>query len=185
MRWGVKKEAYNSLNTGGLENSVPMVYKNFKNWHKIKHYLHNKKERPFFHEGEVWFCSLGENIGFEQDGRGKEFMRPVVIVKKFNKEVCWGLPLTKSPKKGKYYFSCKLNGENSTIILSQLKLIDSKRLNYSIGSMLLKDLSRIKKHLRELLAWGVGFTPCGESPKAICTCYYTCSIYKVKKYLTC
>src|SRR3990167_8549365 len=105
-----------------------MVYKNFKNWHKIKHYLHNKKERPFFHEGEVWFCSLGENIGFEQDGRGKEFMRPVIILKKFNNEVLWGVPLTKNTKAGKYYFTFTLKNMASTAILSQIRLIDAKRL---------------------------------------------------------
>lgn len=129
-----------------------MIHKDFKTWHKIKLYLHNEKERPHFHEGEVWFCSLGENIGFEQDGRGKEFMRPVVIVRKFNKEVCWGLPLTKNPKRGKYYFSFNLNGKTSTAILSQLKLIDSKRLNYRVGNVSDTDSAKIRKHLRQLLA---------------------------------
>src|SRR3989344_8787526 len=101
-----------------------MHTKDYKIWHKIKGYLHNEKVRPFFHEGEVWFCSLGENVGSEQDGRGVNFLRPVVITRKFNSEVCWGLPLTKNPKEGPYYFSFKLNDVLSTAILSQLRLID-------------------------------------------------------------
>jgi len=48
-----------------------------------------KKVRPFFHGREIWFCAIGANIRFEQDGSGTEFLRPVVIIKKFNKEVFW------------------------------------------------------------------------------------------------
>ena len=131
---------------------TPMHTKDYKIWHKIKRYLHNKKERPFFHEGEVWFCSLGENVGFEQDGRGQNYLRPVIIVRKFNKEVCWGVPLTKNKKSGKYYFSFKLNNEISTAILSQLRLIDSKRLQYKIGGVSSKDSADIRKNLRQLLS---------------------------------
>lgn len=39
--------------------------KDFKNWHGQKENLHHEKERPFFHESEVWSCSLGINIGKE------------------------------------------------------------------------------------------------------------------------
>lgn len=42
-------------------------------------FLHVEKARPFFREGEVWFCALGVNVGFEQDGRGGSFLRPVII----------------------------------------------------------------------------------------------------------
>ena len=53
-----------------------------------------------FHEREVWWCSLGANIGFEQDGGGEDFERPVVILKKFNLDACLIVPLTARPKKG-------------------------------------------------------------------------------------
>ena len=42
--------------------------KDFKKWMEQKVKIHNDKTHPFFHEREVWFSSLGENIGFEQDG---------------------------------------------------------------------------------------------------------------------
>jgi len=28
---------------------------------------------------ETWICNIGENIGFEEDGKGNEFTRPVII----------------------------------------------------------------------------------------------------------
>lgn len=80
------------------------MQKDFKKWMGQKAEIHNNKTRPFFHEREIWFSSLGENIGFEQDGSGEKFMRPVLILRKFNNEVIWALPLTRTDKTGKYYF---------------------------------------------------------------------------------
>lgn len=126
--------------------------KDFSQWHKNKEFLHNEKKRPFFHEGEVWFCIFGANIGFEQDGRGELFLRPAIIIKKFNQETFWGLPLTKHQKSGKYYYSFELNGAISTAILSQIRLVDGKRLNYKIGNIPKEDFIEIKKRLAQLLA---------------------------------
>lgn len=127
--------------------------KDFKVWHKDKSNIHNEKDRPFFHEREVWFASLGENVGFEIDGKNERFMRPVIVIKKFNNETLWCLPLTKNPKKGKYYFSFGFNsGQASTANLSQLRLIDAKRLQYKMGDMAEKDFAEVKEKLRQLLA---------------------------------
>ncbi len=125
--------------------------KDFQTWNKKKELLHNEKARPFFSEGEVWFCALGLNVGFEQDGRGQSFLRPVIILKKFNKEVFWGIPLTKRKKKGLYYFSFKLKDKTSTAILSQVRLIDGKRLHYRIAKVSSNDLQEIRKRLMQFL----------------------------------
>ena len=108
--------------------------KDFKKWHKEKEYIHEERVRLFFNEQEVWFCSLGANVGFEQDGVGEKFLRPIVILKKFSNETFWGVPTTKKDKKGKFYFrfSYKKN-EFTSAILSQVRIIDGKRLLYKIG----------------------------------------------------
>lgn len=51
-----------------------------------------------FNEREIWWCSIGENIGFEGDGKNDMFERPVLILKKYNAEVFFGAPLTTSTK---------------------------------------------------------------------------------------
>ena len=127
--------------------------KDFKKWHTKKEFLHHEKERPFFHERKIWFCMLGLNVGFEQDGSGQEFLRPVLIIKKFNNEVFWGLPLTKTTKRGKYYHQFYIEGKKdiSTVVLSQIRLIDAKRLQYKIGDLNEKGFLEIKKCLIEFL----------------------------------
>ena len=46
---------------------------------------------------------MGLNIGYEQDGKGEDFLRPVLILKKFNKRVFLGIPLTKIKKDSHFY----------------------------------------------------------------------------------
>ena len=53
----------------------------------------------YFHEREVWFCSVGVNVGMERDARNTKFSRPVVIVKKFNEFMFWGVPLSSKTDK--------------------------------------------------------------------------------------
>src|SRR3990167_6226333 len=126
--------------------------KDFQKWHEKKKDIHENRPRVFFHEREIWFCYLGTNVGFEQDGSGDDFLRPVLILKKFNSEVLWALPLTKKGKKNhKYYFEFSSNfGEKSSVILSQIRLIDAKQLKYKIGDMSEKDFGLLKAKIRQL-----------------------------------
>lgn len=110
--------------------------KDYKRWHKEKVRINNAKGMAFFHEREVWWCALGANIGFEQDGNSELFTRPVVILTKFNLDVCLVVPLTGRSKQGKYYFRVgKVEDRDATAVLSQVRLIDRKRLQLKIKTL--------------------------------------------------
>lgn len=120
--------------------------KNFRNWHSQKEKIDNENKRVFFHEREVWWCHLGLNVGFEQDGKGEKFARPVLVFKKFNNQVFWALPLTTKDKKGKFYVPINLGDElNRKVILSQLKLVDAKRLIDKIRTISEENYKEIQK----------------------------------------
>ncbi len=126
--------------------------KDFKEWHLKKSDLNENKTRVFFHEREVWFAVTGVNIGFEQDGKGTDFLRPVIVIKKFSNEVFLAVPTTKNGKIGKYYYSFTYKeGESTTAILSQIRLIDCKRLKYRIGSVSEEDFLEIKMRITSFL----------------------------------
>ena len=126
--------------------------KDYLAWHNEKEEVNHNKIRPGFYEREIWFCIMGNNIGFEQDWRGDKFLRPIVVIKKFNNEVLWAIPLTTKEKEGKYYFSFVLGNEGvSTAILSQLRLIDAKRLEYKIGNISKSDFKILKTKITQLL----------------------------------
>ncbi len=128
--------------------------KDYTKWHKIKTDINDVEKRAFFHERDIWFCYVGANVGFEQDGNKEEYLRPVLIVRKFNNEIFWGIPLTKSEKRkdNRYYYSFSfVKGIMSLAILSQIRLIDAKRLARQVGTMEEDDFEKLKKKLKELL----------------------------------
>lgn len=49
-------------------------------------------------EGEIRWCRLGMNIGSETQGKGSYFERPVLILKKFSRDVFLGIPVTSKIK---------------------------------------------------------------------------------------
>lgn len=120
--------------------------KDFQKWHKIKERIDHVPARIFFHERETWWCSIGVNVGFEQDGRGERFARPVLIFKKFNNEVFWAIPLSTKIKKGKFYVPIELgDGVPRVVIISQLRLMDAKRLVYKISTISNENYKLIQK----------------------------------------
>lgn len=105
--------------------------KDFDTWNARKKAINAKviDDTLFFKEGEVWWVHLGVNVGFEMDGKGEESIRPVIIIKKYNKYSFLGIPLSTSPKTNKYRVSVGMvDGKDAVANLSQIKNIDSKRL---------------------------------------------------------
>jgi len=121
-------------------------------WNILKQKVQAKTFKPFFHEREIWWVYLGKNIGFEQDGKGKEFSRPVLILVKFNKEIFWGIPLTRREKEGKFYFNFFdiTTKEKQTAILSQMKPLSSNRLQKKIGKISKTDSEKLKEKLKNI-----------------------------------
>lgn len=107
--------------------------KDFSGWSEVKARINSKPSKAFFHEREVWWCALDINVGHEQDGSSKSYLRPVVIVKRFGSETCLIAPLTTQPKQSLYYFPLGLvRVKNSVANLFQLQSIDRKRLKNKI-----------------------------------------------------
>ena len=108
--------------------------KNFDSWNKLKKGINAKEITAgiYFREREIWFCSLGINIGSEQDGMNKLFERPVLVFKKFTSTVFLAIPLTRSVKQGSWYFT--LN-DDSALVLNQLRVLDARRLTRKVSTL--------------------------------------------------
>ncbi|MCX6760279.1 MAG: type II toxin-antitoxin system PemK/MazF family toxin [Candidatus Nealsonbacteria bacterium] len=132
---------------------MAQFYKNFDKWNELKKELHfsQKPQNFYFREREIWWCSLGVNIGFEQDGKNDNFERPVLIIRKFNAEVLWILPLTSKGKNNKYYYKFNYKNNPQNVILSQIKLISSKRLLRKIWMFPNNDFRKVKELTSDFL----------------------------------
>ncbi len=125
--------------------------KDFDFWNVKKKSLHfSTNVNIYFQEQEIWWCSLGINIGVEVDGRHDSFERPVLIFRKFNSEMFWGLPVTAKNKVGKFYYNFILHKREQTIIMSQIKALSSRRLIRRLGKLSDKQFLMIKKIFTDL-----------------------------------
>jgi mRNA interferase MazF len=109
--------------------------KDFDTWNKKKKETDQKDlgRNLFLYEREVWWCSLGVNIGVEIDGKNENFERPVLIIKKFNGLMFWGIPLTSKAKVNPYVIPVEHSKGISYANISQLKLLSTKRVLRKVG----------------------------------------------------
>lgn len=116
-----------------------------KNWFELKIKLLTKKDRITFKQGEVWWCSLGFNIGEEIFGKGDKFTRPVLVFKKFTRNSFMGLPLTTHGREGSWYVEIEIKNIRQYVLLNQARVLDKKRLTNKVGSIKKADFENIKK----------------------------------------
>lgn len=107
----------------------------FDNWNNLKKDIHTNKNRIHFRQGEIWFVSIGQNIGYEVYGKGENFLRPVIIFRKINKNTFMALPLTSKIKDDKFHCIVEFKDKQNSAILTQVKTIDAKRLAYKTGNL--------------------------------------------------
>lgn len=125
--------------------------KDFDTWNKKKKNIHADVHELYFYEREVWWCSVGVNVGYEEDGKNGNFARPVLVLRKFSKDVFVGIPLSTTNKTGKYYFQFELLGKSSTALLSQIRLFDSKRLVDKMGKVSKSSHESIREAVKSIL----------------------------------
>ena len=117
----------------------------------LKKKVNNFEKRALFKEREVWWCRLGTNVGDEEDGKGDLFARPVLVFKKFNHNIFLGIPLSTQIKEKRYYHKFHFKGREQSLMLSQLRLIDAKRLLNKAGNLPEPEIERIKESLKNLI----------------------------------
>lgn len=130
-------------------------FKQFNEWNVLKQ-EHDKKSRPvnpvFCKERDISWISFGINIGDEEDGKGQYFERPVLVIKKFNNNLFWGCALsTKIKDNNPYYLKVSTKEGLQSVIISQLRLYDTKRLHGKIGFVSKDDFQKIKTAIKKLL----------------------------------
>lgn len=127
---------------------------NFDSWNEIKKKINNENANPnrFPKEGEVWMSALGKNIGFEQDGSGNNFSRPILIIKKFNNHMFWIIPLSTKQKSFDFYFNyTDPNNQKVSTILAQMRLISIERLKRKLYDFPKTQLLEIKQKIRSFI----------------------------------
>ncbi|MDR0199493.1 MAG: type II toxin-antitoxin system PemK/MazF family toxin [Streptococcaceae bacterium] len=107
-----------------------MYEKNFDKWIEDKKYLNNKRLSKHVRKGQIWWASLGVNVGVEIDGKKNHFERPVLIIKKIDEKSAFVIPLTSTIRENDNRFVVyKLDGVEKSAAIAQARMIDTKRLS--------------------------------------------------------
>lgn len=120
-------------------------------WNFKKKSLAKREEKFFFKTGEIWWCSLGLNIGTESYGKGETFRRPILIIKKLSGNACIVVPLTSRPKTGTWFQGITLHREKKWVMLHQIRMIHSNRFQRRMAVLDDGDFRRVKQKLEALL----------------------------------
>ncbi len=151
-------------------------------WNDVKQITEKTKKKVYFKERDIFWLKIGENIGFEQNGKGNKFQRPVLVVKRYTNDMFLGIPLSTTLREGSFYFQFEfIKGQMSTALLVQHRLFSSKRFIKKIGKINQNDFICLKKKLFNLI-FEEDFCPSKEGtiPKENCTKSITQKDIKVK-----
>ena len=115
-----------------------MYVKRFLEWVGLKEKMHNKQHKaPLVSEGEIWWASVGENVGSEINGKSDLFSRPVIIYKKLAHSFYFVIPTTSQQKTGSWFINFKQHGKDMAACLHQSRSIIGDCSQSSEGSMIL------------------------------------------------
>ena len=127
------------------------MFKEYDDWNNIKKKIAKSNHKPpYFKEGDIWWVSVGYNIGNEVYGKGKDFLRPVLILKKFNSYSFIGIPLSSKVKNKPYHSSVVVRNQKNSALLFQIKTFSSLRLQHKLTDLNTRDYLKVKKLIQSM-----------------------------------
>ena len=125
--------------------------KRFLVWIGLKQRLHEGEHKPpLVSEADIWWASIGENVGSEINGKSDLFSRPVIIYKKLSHGFYFVVPTTTQAREGTWFVSFTQNEKTMVACLHQARAIDYRRLSSKLGTIDDDDFEHVKAGFRML-----------------------------------
>ena len=128
----------------------------FDKWNELKKSINKSTKPKSPHKGKIYWISIGQNVGCETYGKGKDFARPVLVLSKIQIgyiDSFVGVPLSSKIKNKKgfmYYKFTDSKGNKQVALLAQIRVFDSKRiLNPLDAEIKNDDFDQIKERLKQ------------------------------------
>lgn len=126
--------------------------KDFDGWNDEKKKLDATPQAIFCHKREIWWCTLGVNIGFEQHSMSDDFSRPIVVIRCFTADMFWGVPLTTKVRDDvPFRVRIKVNDEQNDAMILQMRSYDRKRLRRKLGVVSKSDFKKITDLIKKVI----------------------------------
>ena len=132
-----------------MEDAVKSVLKIFVAWTKIKVTVHLSEKAVYPKVKEIWWASLGQNIGVEINGKNENFERPVLVIKVFNSLSVLVAPISSKVNEDKNCIKfTNIGGEENIINMSQIRSMSTKRFMRKVGDLKVEDFEKVKDLFR-------------------------------------
>lgn len=125
--------------------------KDFDGWNIRKKELESLQKLFYFKEAEIWWCSVGINVGNESCGKGETFRRPILVLKKLSATSCIAIPLTSREKVGTWFLPITIHQKKRWALLYQIKMINTKRFQRRLATLDEAEFYQVKEKLKTLL----------------------------------
>ena len=124
----------------------------YDQWNTIRKRIGGSNHKPpYFKEGDIWWVSVGYNIGHEVYGKGPNFVRPVLVLRKFNRYTFVGVPLSSRLKNNPYYIEIRDGDKRVSALISQLRVFSSQRMNNKHSEIDKDDFQKVSQSIIEVL----------------------------------
>jgi len=147
----------------------------FDEWNEVKKFTHSSKVQLTIKPRDIFWTKIWQNIGHEEYGKGKDFLRPVIVIRQLTSDLFIGIPTTTSDKQDNNYFHnivyvdkntkvgvnsvamllqmkvFKKVGVNSVAMLLQMKVFNKKRLFNKLGTISQNEFTMIIDKLKDMI----------------------------------
>lgn len=123
----------------------------FQRWIACKIKIHFCETDIYYKERQIWWVTLGQNVGSEQNGKNEWFERPVLILKKFGYDTFLGVPSSSKIKSDKYHIAYMTEKGMFCVNISQIRVLSYRRLLRLTGLMENQDYERVKDAIRKYI----------------------------------
>lgn len=129
----------------------------FDKWNEAKKRTESSIRRVGIKPRELFWVKIGQNIGSEEYGKGADFTRPVIIIRKLTHDLFLGVPTTTSTKNNDYFHSFEFNNKSkgkvtTTAMILQVKVFSTKRLMNRVGMVDKENFKMIQEKIKKLVS---------------------------------
>jgi len=125
--------------------------KDFDKWNLKKKDIEKLSKKFLFKTGDIWWCSVGLNVKTESCGKGEDYQRPVLVLRKLSAESFVGIPLSSKKKEGTWFCEITMHEEKRYALLYQVRMFSANRFQRRLATLDDMDFKRIKEKLKALL----------------------------------
>lgn len=131
-----------------------MQEQRFDEWNEIKKEVDKETKEKQVSIGKIYWCNVGVNVGREVYGKGKQFVRPVLVLNVLPNGTFLGVPLSSQTKNksGFMFFKFKDSKQNTQVaLLGQTRVFDVKRKSDYFSSVDYQTLKVIKENYKKYI----------------------------------